>query len=93
MEWSGLLPGQVEPAHDARQAGRVQPLAEAVLDPAAQRRQGPVDAAVPRPVGTAEDRREQHRLLGVGQRRRPARLRPVAQAIQPLGVEAHHRIA
>jgi hypothetical protein len=93
MQWSGLPPRQVEAADDARQAGRVQALAEAPLDPAAQRRRGPIDAAVPRPVGAAGDGVQQHSLLGVGQRRRPARPRPVAQASQPFRVEAQHGVA
>jgi hypothetical protein len=40
----------------ARQAGRIQPLAEAVLDPAAQRRKRSVAAAVPSSIGTTEER-------------------------------------
>jgi hypothetical protein len=59
----------------------MQPLAEAALDPAAQRRQRPIAAAVPSPIGAAEDSVQQRRLLGPGQRGWPARLRTVAQAV------------
>ena len=92
MERPGFLPRQVEAAEDARQAGRAQALAEPVLDPAAQRRQRPIDAAIPGPVGAAEHGRQQHRLLGLRQRRAPPGLRPVAQALQALGVVADDRV-
>ena len=92
MERPGFLPRQVEAAEDARKAGRAEALAEPVLDPAAQRRQRPIDAAIPGPVGAVEHGRQQHRLLGLRQRRAPPGLRPVAQALQALGVVADDRV-
>ena len=93
MRRAGLPPRALEAAHHPRQAGRVQALVEARLEPAAQGGQGPCAAAIALRLGPTQDHRPRQRRRGLGQRRRSARLGTVAQARQPLGVVAPHRVA
>ncbi len=87
-----LLRRQLQAAQGPRQAGWVQPLVEATLNPAAEHRQGPIGAAVLGVVRPAEDRVQEQRLLDFAQCRGSPCLGLVAQPIQPLGILADHRI-
>src|SRR5215213_1125255 len=82
-----------EAPHHARHGLRAHPLAKALLDEAAQVRQGPTRRLAFLRVGTAQDVVDQHRLLPLGQPLGPAPAGAVHQAREPLGVEAQNSVA
>src|SRR5215208_8422758 len=67
MHRPGFWLGQPQAAHPPRHGLRAHALAEALLDEAAQVRQGPARRLAFLRVGTAQDAVDQHRLLPLGE--------------------------
>src|SRR4051794_29094779 len=88
-----LLPGEVEPAQQPPDPALAVADAEAALDQLAQVAGAPGDAAVARQPRAAQDEALQGRLPALVERARPARPRPVAQALDPFRVVAVHPVA
>jgi hypothetical protein len=89
-----FLARQSQAPHDARQAGRVNRLAETAGDHLlAQHRQRPVHAAVPFQVRPCQNGLFQDRPFVQAQPGRPTGGPTVVKAGHPLGIVADHRVA
>src|SRR5689334_10316716 len=88
-----LLPGEVEPAQQPPDPALAVADAEAALDQLAQVAGAPGDAAVALQPRTPQDEALQGGLPPLVERARPARPRPVAQALDPFRVVAVHPVA
>jgi hypothetical protein len=86
MGGAGLLVRPVEALEHPRQAGGVEPLAEALLKPAAEISSCPGGDAITLRVRAAKHLRRQGRLLGLAQPLGSAGLGPVVQSRETLGV-------
>src|SRR5215213_6058787 len=83
-----LLPGEVEALDQPQHPGLAVAHPEAALDQGAQVAGAPGDAAVALELRAPEDQRLERRLPALVQAARPSRARPVAQAVDALGVVA-----
>jgi hypothetical protein len=92
VDGARLLPRQAEVVEQPQHAVLAVGDAEALLDDAAQILSAPRAHAVAFRIGAAQDQGLQRRQLALVEPRPPAALGPIAEALDPLGIEPDHPI-
>jgi hypothetical protein len=93
VDGSGLLARKAEPAHHARHRLRAHALVEALLNEATQIRQCPGAGLPLRGIRPAQDKVDEHGLLGLAQPLAAVAFGPIDEPGDPLCVEALDGVA